>query len=258
MLAETRTVEALVDGLRRLAPHPISARELVEALYPAGGPTGELGDPRDGYPDIPLDGGGQGVQDPGLDELRTLLEAETRAVAGEVPDVRRVGKLFQHVQGRDVGGWAVRRYVGPDHVAAWCVAPAPDARQPEATGTRDLDALVLGLRALATKGPISARSLLQALYPNGHRPCGDAHEALRCAIEAATRTSSGTVPDARRLGKWLQSAQGRAVGGLAVRRYDGPERTALWGSEPVRRPARGTRRNVSPDEFDSEFMSLDG
>lgn len=121
MLAETRTVETLVDGLRRLAPHPISARELVEALYPADGPTGDLGDPRDGYPDIPLEGGGQGVQDP--DELRALLEAETRTMAGVVPDVRRVGKLLQSASDLVVGGWFVERGDGPNHMAVWHAEP---------------------------------------------------------------------------------------------------------------------------------------
>lgn len=102
---EKASIGALLDGLRRLCPkpdavpQPMSARAIVDALYPqdGGGPR-----PRDGY-----------------EALRDAIEGETRTQAGRRPDVRRLGKWLSRAVDRPVSGWALRRHPGPEHSALW-------------------------------------------------------------------------------------------------------------------------------------------
>lgn len=101
---EKRALVVLIAGLQRLAQRPISARAIVDALYPTH-------DPHDGplAPD-------------GYDDLRDVIEQETRSPTGRKPEARRLGKWLQRVRGRVVGGRRVIRTEGDGHVACWSVA----------------------------------------------------------------------------------------------------------------------------------------
>lgn len=67
--------------------------------------------------------------------LLEALPAEARRAAeagmgtwGKL-DARRLGKLLQRVQDVEVGGWAVRRYPGPENAALWRAEPVAAVRE---------------------------------------------------------------------------------------------------------------------------------
>jgi putative DNA primase/helicase len=93
------SLEALLDGLRRLSPGlPMSAKGIIAALYP------DTDGPR--TPDQ-------------FDPMRDAIEQETNAFPGRAPDAKRFGKWLQRVRGRVVGGWCVQRCDGRAGSAAW-------------------------------------------------------------------------------------------------------------------------------------------
>lgn len=101
---ERMQLRAVHDGLSRLRGDSWSTvRDVLDALYPAGRQRGEP-PPTDGYA-----------------ELRDVLCSITRAAPGRDPEPRRVGKFFEKIRGRVLGG---RRLVTGDprsHAATWRV-----------------------------------------------------------------------------------------------------------------------------------------
>jgi putative DNA primase/helicase len=95
---------------------------------------------------------------------------------------------------------------------------------------------VVGLDAMAA--PISARNIIDAIYPDRDRephdgpPAPDGFERLREAIEQETRCQPGRKPEAIRLGKWLQRVRGRVVDGWRIERIEGPQRSVCWRAVP--------------------------
>lgn len=109
---EKRALVALVDGLRRLCPvelagaRPLTAKAVLDALYPE----------RDLH---------DGPKPPdGFDDLRDVIEQETRTQPGRKPEARRLGKWLQRSRGRVVSGWAIVRHEGASHTATWRAEPA--------------------------------------------------------------------------------------------------------------------------------------
>jgi hypothetical protein len=100
---EKRAITVLLEGLRRLCPaeKALSGRSILDALYPER-------DPHEGplAPD-------------GFDDLRDVIEQETRGQQGRKPEARKLGKWLQRVRGRVVGGWMIQRRDGENHVATW-------------------------------------------------------------------------------------------------------------------------------------------
>lgn len=130
-------------------------------------------------------------------------------------------------------------------VLAWLGMPSVFVARASVDAALDEEKLALatlidGLRRLcpirdAERGiePISARTIVDTLYPSGGTNGPDGYEVLRDAIEQETRTMSGKRPEARRVGKWLQKVRGRVVDGWSVQRHEGPNHTAVWRAEPV-------------------------
>ena len=124
-----RALFVLVDGLNRLCPipfpgapvKPLSAKAIVSALYPHRD--------RDEGPLVD-----------GFDELRDVIEQETRCLPGKIPEARRLGKWLSQVRGRVVGGWCVQRHDGPNHSACWRAEPSGSsvaaAREASSEATR--------------------------------------------------------------------------------------------------------------------------
>ena len=112
-----------------------------------------------------------------------------------------------------------------------------------------LSSLIEGLRKLCPtrpegQQPISARSLVDVLYPQGGSSGPDGYDVLRDAIEAETRTPNGKRPEVRRLGKWLQRVRGRVINGWAIQRHEGAAHTAVWRVEAS--DARQATAGASP------------
>lgn len=130
-------------------------------------------------------------------------------------------------------------------VLAWLGMPSVFVARASIEAAMDEEKLALatlidGLRRLcpirdADRGiePISARTIVDTLYPSGGTTGPDGYEALRDALEQETRTMAGKRPEVRRVGKWLQRVRGRVVDGWSVQRHDGRNHTAVWRAEPI-------------------------
>jgi hypothetical protein len=101
-----RTIVTMIEGLARLTgldPRPLSARDIIAALY-------HERDPHDGprEPD-------------GYDAVRDAIEQETACMSGRRPEPKRLGKWLQRIRGRVVGGRHIQRTDGPNPTACWVV-----------------------------------------------------------------------------------------------------------------------------------------
>lgn len=84
--SEKDTLRAILAGLPRLSPEPITVRSMLSALYPSERLRGQPCPP-DGH-----------------DDLRAALESLVPCRPGQAPDGHRLGKALQRLRGRVVGG----------------------------------------------------------------------------------------------------------------------------------------------------------
>ena len=78
--------------------------------------------------------------------------------------------------------------------------------------------ILAGLARLTKDAPLTARAILDALYPAPrHDEPPDGYEGLRDAIEAACRCKSGQKPTSGSLGCYLRGVRERKLGGRALR-----------------------------------------
>lgn len=99
-----------------------------------------------------------------------------------------------------------------------------------------IDAVLVAIEVIGNGKEITTKTLIDALYPfRGHdeQNVPDAHpcyDAARDAIEEATRTQSGKVPDKKRVGKYFASIRTRIVNGRRLERGPTAQGKGLWRS----------------------------
>ena len=174
--------------------------------------------------------------------LRWVSENRTRLVASALTVLRAYMVAGAPYQGSLWGSFEEWSRLIPGALV-WAGAADPLASRASAEPAMDeekraLTLLIAGLsRLTSAAGPLTARAILDALYPerdvrDGPAP-PDGYEDLRDTIEQETRCLPGRRPEARRLGKWLQRVRGRVVNGRRVVRVEETSsHQAAWRVEP--------------------------
>ena len=189
------------------------------------------------------------------DLLRWVSDNRTRLVASALTILRAYTLSGDRYEGRLWGSFEEWSQLVPAALV-WCGAPDPLEARASAEATMDdekrtLTVLIDGLARLSKdSGPITARTMLEALYPDRSaydEPAPkDGYDELRDAIEQETRSQPGRRPEARRLGKWLQRVRGRVVQGRRVMRDASNDHSATWYVEGTRGGESGSPGSATP------------